>query len=181
MTKRDEVSPNSLAVADLAMKAVKVAPPLSVSFLPPYKSDSDQCTAVRMIRAGFAAETPCSAIRGVLLSPAGDQELTIKDLDAAKVHGLHLLDGPWETLESHALNYRRGGGLVRRLPISLEPFNEYYRKHNPRYFHSDYRFSTVEAASYALAVLGFSSAGHSLAETFGFGDAFLSNFASFAP
>src|ERR1035441_2342337 len=127
---------------------------LWISFLQPYDSQSGVCTAVRMIAADCAMSVPISTPSGVLLSPHGDQDLSIADSPFATGAGVHLLDGPWELLREQAEGFRKRGIRTRRLPTGLEPFNPYYRRLTPYYFFSPERFSTAEAAAYALAILG---------------------------
>jgi len=131
--------------------------PVKVLFLPPYRNDSDDCTGVRLIRAGLATEVPAISAGMLILHPGASRVLVPADRDLVRRWrlSLTLIDGPWEGLEVPA------GGTVpgekaeyRVLPSGLRPFNPYYRSLKPLRFPHPARFTTAEALLAALLILG---------------------------
>jgi ribosome biogenesis protein Tsr3 len=150
-------------------------PRVLISFLAPYHTESDACTGVQMIKAGFAEAVPQDAASGVLLSPAAAETLSPLDLGLALAGGLRLIDGPWEKLDEEARTLQERGVCVRRLPSYLEPFNDFYRRRGPKYYFSPCRFGTAEAAAYALAVLNDNGRAQRLADRLGFRSGYAAN------
>jgi ribosome biogenesis protein Tsr3 len=128
-----------------------------------------------MVAGGFAEVVPVDTSSGILLSPAGVEPISPADFGAAMDGGVHLIDAPWEKLDEQAAVFRKRGILVRRLPYGPRVCNAYYRRFNPRYCFSPTRFSTAEAAAYALGFMGRFEHGRQLAAALSFEADYLAN------
>ena len=137
------------------MSSTKKEFEIFIYFLPPYSSQSNECTSVKLIRKGLAVEVNHKSLKdfsGVVLYPYASKYLSQSDSQRAAEQGLLIVDGPWEKLDSITTSVTHA--VLRKLPEELEVRNPYYRKDNPLYFHSSFRFSSAEAISYALLIMG---------------------------
>ena len=151
---------------------------LSVHFYSPYSNHSQSCTGCKMISAGLAEEVSISKSHGIVLSPFAKKTISRQDYPRVLKYGIHVLDCPWEILESLTIKYMKSGSILRKLPDSLEPTNPYYRQVNPLYYSDRTKFSTAEAAAYGLAASGLYTYGREIARKLEFLDAYLDNIES---
>ena len=112
------------------------------------EDDPKKCSAKKLAKFGFVElaknirKTPKDAI---LLNPFAEKSLSKEDFDTAKKNGILAVDCSWENAEI-CFNYLNLRNHSRCLPFLIAA--------NPVNYGKPFKFSTIEAFSAALYILG---------------------------
>jgi pre-rRNA-processing protein TSR3 len=112
------------------------------------EDDPKKCSAKKLAKFGYAKlikkikKTPKDAI---LLNPFSEKCLSKEDLDIAKKNGILAVDCSWENAEI-SFNYLNLRNHSRCLPFLIAA--------NPVNYGKPFKFSTIEAFSAALYIIG---------------------------
>ncbi len=128
--------------------------------------DPKRCTAKKMMRMGLANEVrhlrmvPWGC---VVLDPAAEKAVSAEDSEAARAHGVLVMDLSWKNIDAFPKVGR--STRPRALPYLLAA--------NPVNWGRPMRLSSAEAMGAALFIMGFEEEARSLLSKFSFGEQFL--------
>ncbi|CAI5729228.1 unnamed protein product [Peronospora destructor] len=127
--------------------------------------DAKRCTGRKLCRLGYITSMkPCAHFRGLVLSPAGEQSVSLADRDLVISSGISVIDCSWAKVQELPYKQLRSG-VHRLLPFLVAANSVNYGR--------PHKLSCAEAIAATLYIVGLQDEAIQVMDEFSWGAEFL--------